>query len=176
MAEAGHRTIQHGHFASSPLALVWVRSVSPYAGSDRRRLAGASTDADTALDVITVGRWNNVSTSQSLTLYARNAELYLLATQVLEKNFPLRTAARSLNPSPAVPSRAAAARAGMTVPPAAAGAQPKVSLAALGKRVLADQAVMAPFGLVLFIGSMGIMEGRTTQDLKEKYQDVRLLA
>jgi hypothetical protein len=49
-----------------------------------------------------------------------------------------------------------------------------VSLAALGKRVLADQVVMAPFGLVLFIGSMGIMEGRTTQDLKEKYQDVRL--
>jgi hypothetical protein len=94
--------------------------------------------------------------------------------QILERHFPLRAAARSLNPSLAVPSRAAAARAGVAVPPAAAAAQPKVSLAALGKRVLADQVVMAPFGLVLFIGSMGIMEGRTTQDLKEKYQDVRL--
>lgn len=48
-----------------------------------------------------------------------------------------------------------------------------MSLAALGKRVLADQAFMAPVGLVLFIASMGIMEGRTTRELKEKYQDVR---
>lgn len=85
--------------------------------------------------------------------------------QILEKNFPLRSVSKTLTPS--VPPRSPLNK----VPPPSA-TQPKVSLAALGKRVLADQAVMAPIGLVLFIASMGIMEGRTTVELKEKYQDV----
>ncbi|ORX37556.1 hypothetical protein BD324DRAFT_579243 [Kockovaella imperatae] len=45
----------------------------------------------------------------------------------------------------------------------------------LAKRVLADQAIMAPIGLVLFVGSMGIMEGKNTTQLQEKYQDVTAL-
>lgn len=31
---------------------------------------------------------------------------------------------------------------------------------------------MAPLGLVLFIGSMGMMEGRTRSQIKQKYQDL----
>ncbi|WWD20441.1 hypothetical protein CI109_104917 [Kwoniella shandongensis] len=42
----------------------------------------------------------------------------------------------------------------------------------LAKRVLADQAVMAPFGLALFITSMGIMEGRDSQGIKDKFSDM----
>ncbi|KAI0690678.1 hypothetical protein BC835DRAFT_1434334 [Cytidiella melzeri] len=48
----------------------------------------------------------------------------------------------------------------------------KVSLKALGKRVAADQLVMAPVGLALFLGSMGIMEGRDRQHIKGKFNDL----
>lgn len=48
----------------------------------------------------------------------------------------------------------------------------KVSLKALSKRVVADQLFMAPMGLVVFIGSMGIMEGRNTNKIREKYNDI----
>ncbi|KAI0343916.1 hypothetical protein BDW22DRAFT_1355142 [Trametopsis cervina] len=50
--------------------------------------------------------------------------------------------------------------------------QSKVSLKALGKRVAADQLLMAPIGLALFLGSMGIMEGRDKNHIKEKYRDL----
>ncbi|KAF8320361.1 hypothetical protein DL93DRAFT_2073950 [Clavulina sp. PMI_390] len=73
----------------------------------------------------------------------------------LEKNFPLRvlgSAARSSNGTP------------------------KVSMTALGKRVLADQSIMAPIGLVIFIGSMGKMEGRDNTAIKQKYNDMFLPA
>lgn len=49
---------------------------------------------------------------------------------------------------------------------------PKVSWLALSKRVAADQTIMAPVGLVMFIGAMGIMEGRTRKQIKEKYKDM----
>ncbi|TFK23106.1 hypothetical protein FA15DRAFT_670838 [Coprinopsis marcescibilis] len=55
--------------------------------------------------------------------------------------------------------------------PGNAGKQ-RVSWAALTKRVAADQLIMAPIGLVLFIGSMGMMEGRTPRQIKEKYRDM----
>jgi len=51
-----------------------------------------------------------------------------------------------------------------------------VSLKALSKRVAADQLFMAPVGLVIFIGSMGIMEGRNTNKVREKYTDMYLPA
>ncbi|OXC68068.1 hypothetical protein AYX13_03277 [Cryptococcus neoformans] len=46
----------------------------------------------------------------------------------------------------------------------------------LVKRVVADQAIMAPIGLVLFVGSMGIMEGHSTEEIKEKFQDIYVSA
>ncbi|KAF9459480.1 hypothetical protein BDZ94DRAFT_1268274 [Collybia nuda] len=48
----------------------------------------------------------------------------------------------------------------------------KVSIKALSKRVACDQLIMAPIGLVLFLGSMGIMEGRDTSQIKEKVRDL----
>ncbi|WVQ84796.1 hypothetical protein IAT38_006953 [Cryptococcus sp. DSM 104549] len=42
----------------------------------------------------------------------------------------------------------------------------------LAKRVLADQLIMAPFGLTVFVGSMGIMEGRTTSEIGDKFSDM----
>ncbi|KAF9243812.1 hypothetical protein BU15DRAFT_71931 [Melanogaster broomeanus] len=47
-----------------------------------------------------------------------------------------------------------------------------ISFKALSKRVAADQVVMAPLGLALFIGSIGVMEGRTTNQIREKYADM----
>ncbi|KAJ7431801.1 hypothetical protein B0H11DRAFT_2128493 [Mycena galericulata] len=48
----------------------------------------------------------------------------------------------------------------------------KVSLKALSKRVACDQIVMAPIGLVAFIGSMGVLEGRTRKQIAQKYSDL----
>ncbi|KAF8326227.1 uncharacterized protein EI90DRAFT_3031214 [Cantharellus anzutake] len=48
----------------------------------------------------------------------------------------------------------------------------KVSLKALGKRVLTDQALMAPTGLAIFIGSMGFMEGRNAAGVQKKFADM----
>ncbi|KIK71283.1 hypothetical protein GYMLUDRAFT_33425 [Collybiopsis luxurians FD-317 M1] len=47
-----------------------------------------------------------------------------------------------------------------------------VSLKALSKRVAADQIIMAPIGLSLFLGSMGVMEGRTMPQIKQKFADL----
>ncbi|KAI6133325.1 hypothetical protein EDD16DRAFT_17682 [Pisolithus croceorrhizus] len=48
----------------------------------------------------------------------------------------------------------------------------KVNFSALSKRVAADQLLMAPFGLVLFIGCMGAMEGRDLVQIRERYSDM----
>ncbi|TXT13015.1 hypothetical protein VHUM_01416 [Vanrija humicola] len=40
------------------------------------------------------------------------------------------------------------------------------------KRVLLDQIVFAPVGLTLFVGSMGVMEGRSRAQIKQKFDDV----
>jgi len=48
----------------------------------------------------------------------------------------------------------------------------KVSLKALSKRVAGDQLFMAPAGLVVFMGSMGIMEGRSREQIQQKYSDI----
>ncbi|KAH7911230.1 hypothetical protein BJ138DRAFT_1151172 [Hygrophoropsis aurantiaca] len=50
--------------------------------------------------------------------------------------------------------------------------QGKVSFGALSKRVAADQLLMAPLGLVFFVGSMGIMEGRNLRQIRQKYADI----
>ncbi|KAI9572672.1 hypothetical protein HD554DRAFT_2014714 [Boletus coccyginus] len=47
-----------------------------------------------------------------------------------------------------------------------------VSFKALSKRVAADQFIMAPLGLAIFIGSIGIMEGRTKHQIRDKYTDM----
>lgn len=33
---------------------------------------------------------------------------------------------------------------------------------------------MAPLGLVLFIGTLGMLEGKSTDEIKAKYQEVRI--
>jgi protein Mpv17 len=48
----------------------------------------------------------------------------------------------------------------------------KVSLKALSKRVTADQLLMAPAGLIVFMGSMGVMEGRSREQIQQKYTDI----
>ncbi|EGN97095.1 hypothetical protein SERLA73DRAFT_139153 [Serpula lacrymans var. lacrymans S7.3] len=48
----------------------------------------------------------------------------------------------------------------------------KVSFKALTKRVAADQLLMAPLGLFAFVGSMGVMEGRSPAQIQEKYMDM----
>jgi len=48
----------------------------------------------------------------------------------------------------------------------------RVSARALSKRVAADQLIMAPIGLGLFLGSMGIMEGRDSKHIEGKFKDL----
>jgi len=48
----------------------------------------------------------------------------------------------------------------------------RVSFRALGKRVAADQVIMAPLGLAIFIGSMGAMEGRDAKHILQRYADL----
>ncbi|KAJ7900114.1 hypothetical protein B0H14DRAFT_2672343 [Mycena olivaceomarginata] len=48
----------------------------------------------------------------------------------------------------------------------------KISPKALAKRVAADQIVMAPIGLVAFIGAMGTLEGRSRKQIAQKYNDM----
>jgi len=48
----------------------------------------------------------------------------------------------------------------------------KVSIKALSKRVACDQIIMAPIGLGVFLGSMGIMEGRNLHQIQEKFADI----
>ncbi|KAG8907308.1 hypothetical protein FRB99_004757 [Tulasnella sp. 403] len=48
----------------------------------------------------------------------------------------------------------------------------KVSFRSLAKRVAADQTIMAPVGMALFVSSMGIMEGRTFSQVSQKYRDM----
>ncbi|KDR84774.1 hypothetical protein GALMADRAFT_233120 [Galerina marginata CBS 339.88] len=52
----------------------------------------------------------------------------------------------------------------------------KVSFPALYKRVACDQLVMAPAGLVFFIGSMGMMEGRSPRQIGDRFKDLYLTA
>ncbi|KAF9511663.1 hypothetical protein BS47DRAFT_1330791 [Hydnum rufescens UP504] len=47
-----------------------------------------------------------------------------------------------------------------------------ISWRALGKRVLADQTAIAPTGLAIFIGTMGVMEGRQISGIQKKYADM----
>ncbi|KAL1740556.1 hypothetical protein HDZ31DRAFT_47264 [Schizophyllum fasciatum] len=51
-------------------------------------------------------------------------------------------------------------------------AHQKVSFKSLGKRVACDQVVMAPIGLVAFLGGMSIMEGCSPAHIKEKFSDL----
>ncbi|KAL7425294.1 hypothetical protein Q5752_000982 [Cryptotrichosporon argae] len=55
-----------------------------------------------------------------------------------------------------------------TIPMKAGGSQ----TVQLAKRVLADQAIMAPLGLTLFVGSMGVMEGKTMDEIGDKFKDM----
>ncbi|KAF8203275.1 hypothetical protein BJ912DRAFT_350795 [Pholiota molesta] len=48
----------------------------------------------------------------------------------------------------------------------------RVSITALSKRVACDQLVMAPVGLSLFLGSIGIMEGRSPSQIRERFVDL----
>ncbi|KAF9056610.1 hypothetical protein BJ165DRAFT_543205 [Panaeolus papilionaceus] len=51
-------------------------------------------------------------------------------------------------------------------------ANSKVSMKALTKRVAADQLIMAPIGLGLFLGSMGIMEHRSPAQIRDRFKDL----
>ncbi|KAM5538246.1 hypothetical protein V8D89_008133 [Ganoderma adspersum] len=48
----------------------------------------------------------------------------------------------------------------------------RVSFRALARRVGADQLLMAPIGLTLFIGSMGLMEGREMKQVQQRFSDM----
>ncbi|EIM83393.1 uncharacterized protein STEHIDRAFT_101589 [Stereum hirsutum FP-91666 SS1] len=48
----------------------------------------------------------------------------------------------------------------------------KISMSSLTKRVAADQIIMAPIGLTMFLGGMGIMEGRDLNHIKGKFRDL----
>ncbi|KAK0533296.1 hypothetical protein OC834_002284 [Tilletia horrida] len=48
----------------------------------------------------------------------------------------------------------------------------KVSLLALGKRVAIDQGLFAPFGLFMFVLSMGVMEGRSFSGIQDKFSEM----
>jgi protein Mpv17 len=48
----------------------------------------------------------------------------------------------------------------------------KLSIKSLSKRVAADQLIMAPLGLGLFISAMGLMEGRSPRQVEERFQDL----
>jgi len=48
----------------------------------------------------------------------------------------------------------------------------KLSIKSLSKRVAADQLIMAPIGLGIFIGAMGLLEGRSPQQIQERFQDM----
>ncbi|KAI0670126.1 hypothetical protein C8Q78DRAFT_976574 [Trametes maxima] len=52
------------------------------------------------------------------------------------------------------------------------GGSGKVSLRALARRVGADQLFMAPIGLAIFIGSMGVMEGRDAKHIGQRYSEL----
>ncbi|WVQ77499.1 hypothetical protein IAR50_007185 [Cryptococcus sp. DSM 104548] len=65
--------------------------------------------------------------------------------------------------------------AGATLPQAAARSKGGEGVQ-LAKRVMADQMVMAPVGLFLFVGSMGIMEGQSRAELSQKFRDIYWVA
>jgi len=50
--------------------------------------------------------------------------------------------------------------------------RPRVNPIALAKRVGSDQIFMAPLGIAAFIGSMGFMEGRSDEQIAQKYRDM----
>lgn len=89
----------------------------------------------------------------------------------LEARFPLRLRSTSfsplsagvrIGPEPLVP----VGEIGIPIGVAAHQIRPLAVL----QRVACDQLVMAPIGLALFIGSMGIMEGRDLPHLAQKYK------
>jgi len=51
-------------------------------------------------------------------------------------------------------------------------ARGKVRLPSLLKRVAADQTLMAPVGMALFVSSMGLMEGKKMSQVTQKYKDL----
>ncbi|KAA1468585.1 hypothetical protein DENSPDRAFT_912358 [Dentipellis sp. KUC8613] len=59
-----------------------------------------------------------------------------------------------------------------TFPLRVEGGSGKVSFTALSKRVACDQLVMAPIGLAFFLGSMGVMEGRSPEQIRGKFRDL----
>jgi len=48
----------------------------------------------------------------------------------------------------------------------------RVDLTSLTKRVSCDQLIMAPIGLAMFLGSMGIMEGHDKTHIRAKFSDI----
>ncbi|EJD04375.1 uncharacterized protein FOMMEDRAFT_83316 [Fomitiporia mediterranea MF3/22] len=95
----------------------------------------------------------------------------------LEKRFPLRAeppkpGVGTFNPLSAgvqFGPRSPHMQAPLNVP---IGQVPRVSGLAVAKRVAADQLFMAPIGLALFIGAMGMLEGRDAAHIKRKYVDL----
>ncbi|KII93324.1 hypothetical protein PLICRDRAFT_171099 [Plicaturopsis crispa FD-325 SS-3] len=52
----------------------------------------------------------------------------------------------------------------------------RVSLRALGKRLACDQIAMAPLGIAVFIGTMGVLEGNDVAHIRQRYSDIFLPA
>lgn len=89
----------------------------------------------------------------------------------LETRFPLRVpTTQSFSPL------SGGVQFGRTAPAAPLyspiGQMPRTSGVAVAKRVAADQLIMAPIGLALFIGSMGTLEGQDLPHIKRKFKDM----
>jgi len=100
----------------------------------------------------------------------------------LEVTFPLRPHvsgsghARSLpsviNGKPITAAGAVGVKGATPIIPGTSSRPGNINISALAKRVGCDQVVMAPIGLVLFLGSMGIMEGHGKEAIKRKYVEL----
>ncbi|CAG7851617.1 SubName: Full=Uncharacterized protein {ECO:0000313/EMBL:KIM32774.1} [Serendipita indica DSM 11827] len=83
----------------------------------------------------------------------------------LEHRFPLRVSSSNA-------AKGVVANVNKAVGAGSSSSQGNVSITALAKRVGMDQAIMAPFGLFVFLGSMGVMEGHSSGAIKQKYIDL----
>lgn len=111
---------------------------------NRRRPTAVVVDAEAGTQ-----DWDLARTTRFFAFGVGMAPLLAEWNHFIEHRFPLRTSVGNV-----------------------AGTTAKVSLAALGKRVAVDQVAFAPFGLMCFVGAMGLMEGRSVQGVQDKFKDM----
>ncbi|EPQ31022.1 uncharacterized protein PFL1_01211 [Pseudozyma flocculosa PF-1] len=103
------------------------------------------------------GGWDFARNGRFLAFNVGMAPILAEWNRFIEHRFPLRVPAAG----------AVAGQVGEAVKSAG-----RVSAKALVKRVATDQILFAPFGLVMFVGSMGLMERGTIQGTKDKFSEM----